>query len=230
MAVRWPEIDVRDFRGSTNPDKKIGDSHGGEFPATSKPPNTMKIPELIQRIWRRLELFIPNPVSILRRLILQIRGMRIGTGTPLPKCAVTWPHQVRIGDCCVLQPEIFFNVDHYWIPGPMITLGDRVFVGRGVEFNCRERIRVDDDAMIAAGCRLIDCDHGTGSDGLIRENAIASAAIVVGKGAWLGAGVIVLKGVQIGEGAVIGAGSVVTKSVPSHEIWVGVPAKFLRRR
>ncbi len=112
----------------------------------------------------------------------------------------------------------------------MITLGDRVFVGKGVEFNCRKQIVVSDDALIAAGCRLIDCDHGTKPDALIRTQEISSAGIVVGKGAWLGAAVIVLKGVTIGDGAVIGAGSVVTKSVPAGEIWAGIPAKFLRHR
>jgi acetyltransferase-like isoleucine patch superfamily enzyme len=111
----------------------------------------------------------------------------------------------------------------------MITVGDRVFIGRGVEFNCRKRITVGDDALIAAGCHLIDCDHGT-ADGLIRTQEITSEEIVVGKGAWLGAAVIVLKGVKIGDGAIIGAGSVLTKSVPAGEIWAGVPAKFLRHR
>lgn len=190
----------------------------------------MKTSELVQRLWRRLELHMPSPLSILRRAVWQIRGLQIGPGTHLPKCSVTWPHQVRIGANCILQPEIFFNVDHFWVPGPMIKLGDRVCIGRGVEFNCRESIRVEDDALIAAGCRLIDCDHGMAPGRLIRSQPILSAGIVVGKGAWLGAAVIVLKGVQIGEGAVIGAGSVVTKSVPAHEIWAGVPARFIRNR
>jgi acetyltransferase-like isoleucine patch superfamily enzyme len=33
----------------------------------------------------------------------------------------------------------------------------------------------------------------------------------------------------LGDGAVVGAGSIVTRSVPSHELWAGVPAKFIRR-
>ena len=33
----------------------------------------------------------------------------------------------------------------------------------------------------------------------------------------------------LGDGAVIGTGSVVTYSVPPHEVWAGVPAKFIRR-
>ena len=47
---------------------------------------------------------------------------------------------------------------------------------------------------------------------------------------WIGANVIVLRGVRIGTGAIIAAGAVVNKDVPSFEIWGGVPAKFLKKR
>jgi acetyltransferase-like isoleucine patch superfamily enzyme len=44
----------------------------------------------------------------------------------------------------------------------------------------------------------------------------------------IGAGSIILGGITIGENAMIGAGSVVTKDVPSNELWMGSPAKFVR--
>lgn len=47
---------------------------------------------------------------------------------------------------------------------------------------------------------------------------------------WVGARVVILRGVRIGHGAVIAAGGVVTKDVPAMEIWGGVPARFIRRR
>lgn len=50
-------------------------------------------------------------------------------------------------------------------------------------------------------------------------------APVVGNGVWIGANVVVLRGVQIGDGAVIAAGAVVTKDVARNEIWGGVPAR-----
>lgn len=49
------------------------------------------------------------------------------------------------------------------------------------------------------------------------------------KGATIGAGSTILPGIVIGENSIIGAGSVVTKNVPANEIWVGNPAKLLRK-
>ena len=52
---------------------------------------------------------------------------------------------------------------------------------------------------------------------------------VIGDDASIGSGSVILCGITIGASAVIGAGAVVTKSVPAGEIWVGNPARFLRR-
>jgi len=185
--------------------------------------------ELLQRAFRRLD-FAPGASSIFRRAMWQLRGADIGRGTHLPRAEVTWPHQVRIGRNCILQPDIFFNYDHYWTPGPSIVVGNRVFIGRGVEFNIQGRIEIGDDALIAAGCVFVDHDHGLDPDCVINRQAIRVMPISVGRGVWLGANVVVLKGVRIEEGAVVGAGSIVTKCIPAGEIWAGNPAHFLRRR
>lgn len=49
------------------------------------------------------------------------------------------------------------------------------------------------------------------------------------RGATVGAGSTILPGLTIGENAMIGAGSVVTKNVPAGEVWVGNPAKFIKK-
>lgn len=49
------------------------------------------------------------------------------------------------------------------------------------------------------------------------------------RGATIGAGSTILPGIVIGENSIIGAGSVVTKNVPANEVWVGNPAKYLRK-
>lgn len=55
-------------------------------------------------------------------------------------------------------------------------------------------------------------------------------APIIQDGVWVGANVVILRGVHIGSGAIIAAGAVVTKNVPPNEIWGGVPARFLKSR
>lgn len=52
----------------------------------------------------------------------------------------------------------------------------------------------------------------------------------IGHEVWIGAGVIVRRGVQIGDGAIVGAGSVVNRDVPPYAIVAGVPATVKRMR
>jgi len=53
--------------------------------------------------------------------------------------------------------------------------------------------------------------------------------IRIGRGAWIGAGSIILPGVTIGERRVVGAGSVVTRDVPQLSVVAGNPAPFIRQ-
>jgi len=52
---------------------------------------------------------------------------------------------------------------------------------------------------------------------------------LVKKNASVGAGTVILGGICIGENSMIGAGSIVTKDVPANELWLGNPAKFIRK-
>lgn len=47
---------------------------------------------------------------------------------------------------------------------------------------------------------------------------------------WIGANATILKGVIIGEGAVVAAGSLVINDVPPYAIVGGVPAKVIKYR
>jgi sugar O-acyltransferase (sialic acid O-acetyltransferase NeuD family) len=51
----------------------------------------------------------------------------------------------------------------------------------------------------------------------------------IGTGAYLGAGSVVRESTAIGPWSLVGAGSVVLDDVPSGEVWVGNPARRLRR-
>ena len=57
----------------------------------------------------------------------------------------------------------------------------------------------------------------------------AKTAPVIGDGVWLGAKVIVLRGVTIGARAAVAAGAVIVRDVPAGELWGGVPGHMLSR-
>lgn len=52
--------------------------------------------------------------------------------------------------------------------------------------------------------------------------------IKIGDRVWLGANVVVMKGVTIGKNSIIGMNSVVSKDIPENSVAVGSPAKVIR--
>jgi serine acetyltransferase len=180
----------------------------------------------------RLRALAARKAAQLRTARLKALGMQVGRGTLLPRVHVTWPHQVSLGSDCVLEHDIHFKFDGIYAPGPTIVVRDRVFIGCGCEFNVRRGVEIGADCLIASGCKFIDHDHGTARrDVPMNQQADgAEAAITLEEDVWLGANVVVLKGVRIGRGAIVAAGGIVTKSIPPYEIWGGVPARKLRDR
>jgi acetyltransferase-like isoleucine patch superfamily enzyme len=168
--------------------------------------------------------------SVIRKIWFSFLGMKVGSETMLPKMTVTWPHQVKIGKACQLEEHIQFKFDGIWKPGPSISIGDKVFIGSNCEFNIRKGITIGDYSNIASSCHFIDHDHGKSNGSLIGSQIGIEKEIIVGKDVWLGCNVIILKGVEINDGVIIGAGSVVTKSIPTNEIWAGIPAKKIGER
>ena len=185
---------------------------------------------LLQKLFFRLRFHLALRPR-LRKIWWQMLGARFGAGTEVPCLDMTWPHQVSVGRKCVLEDDVFFKYAHSWQPGCAIVIQDNVFIGKGCEFNIRQRIEVGHDCLIASGCKFIDHDHDiTRGEGPMHSLDGAEAEIVLKPDVWLGVNVVVLKGVIIGEGAVVGAGAVVTKSIPAYEIWAGIPARKIGQR
>ena len=92
-------------------------------------------------------------------------------------------------------------------------------------------VRIGAKVEIAPNCGFYCYDHGTAPGIPVMDQPLTSKGdVVVGDGAWLGYGAVVLQGVTIGEGAVIAAGAVVTRDIPANAIAAGSPAKVIRFR
>ena len=102
------------------------------------------------------------------------------------------------------QRGVVFGSEPY-----LITLGDRVRIGRGVTF----------------------VTHDGATNAFRREKKYqgihAFGRITVEDDTFIGLNAIILPGVHIGKSCVIGAGSVVTHDVPDRSVAAGVPAKVI---
>ena len=123
----------------------------------------------------------------------------------------------RIGDCCRIGTFVEIQRD--------TTLGKGVRV-QSHTFIC-SNIVIEDDVFIGHNVSFVNDRYPTSFKA--NTGSWKTEGVLVGRGASIGTGAVVLCGVEIGEGAVIGAGSVVTRDVMPHTIVAGVPAKTIRK-
>ncbi|MBA3414498.1 MAG: serine O-acetyltransferase [Chloroflexia bacterium] len=102
---------------------------------------------------------------------------------------------------------------------PGATLGRGVMIDHGMGVVIGETAVVGDDCSIFQGVTL----GGTGKQGGKRHPTLGNRVVV-------GVGASVLGDILVGDGARIGAGSVVLKDVPPGATAVGIPGRVVTRR
>lgn len=135
--------------------------------------------------------------------LVNLYGCIIGDGTRIG-CFVEIQKNAEIGRNCKISSHTFICEG--------VRIEDEVFIGHGVMFTNDRYPR----ATAQGG-------------GLQTEADWTVIPTVVKRGASIGSNVTILCGVTVGEGALVGAGSVVTRDIPANEIWVGNPARFLKK-
>lgn len=98
-------------------------------------------------------------------------------------------------------------------------LGKNTEIGNFTVINCQDGVEIQDNVKVGYHCVISSrstIDNRRGK-------------IILKKNCNLGANSVVMPGVSIGENSIVGANSFVNRSIPPNEIWVGTPAKFLKK-
>ena len=109
-----------------------------------------------------------------------------------------------------------------------IFIGDNVWIGHETMIVASAPVNIGDNVNIAPRCYI-----GTGTHDIdIMAPSVAgkgkSYPISIEEGVWCCTHVVVLPNTTIGGHSILAAGAVVNKSIPSGQLWGGVPAKFIR--
>lgn len=102
---------------------------------------------------------------------------------------------------------------------PAATIGRRFFIDHGMGVVIGETTVIGNDVLIYQGVTL----GGTGKETGKRHPTVCDNVVI-------GAGAKVLGNILIGTGARIGAGSVVIDSVPEHSTVVGIPGRIVQQK
>ena len=134
-------------------------------------------------------------------------------------------------------PGAEFRPGAYAIACSKISIGSRVTVRAGCMLFADPRegvggtISLEDDVLIGSAVHIYVNNHyfNDPSIPIIDQGHCLPRSVVIKRGAWIGAGSIILPGVSIGRNSVIGAGSIVTKDIPSFCVAVGNPARVIKK-
>lgn len=145
---------------------------------------------------------------------------------PLADCKAYIPENTNVWQFCVILPDAKIgsncNICSHCLIENDVLIGDNVTIKCGVQL--WDGIRIADNVFVGPNVTFTNDKYPRS-----KQYPDTFWQTTISKGASIGAGAVILCGITIGEKAMIAAGSVVTKDVPAGELWMGNPAKFLRK-
>jgi len=113
-------------------------------------------------------------------------------------------------------------------PGAAIIL-DRGVGLSGTSVCAALRIHIGEGTFVGAGAMIFDNDfHAPLGEWNWGDAAPDNPRpVIIGRGAFIGARALILKGVTIGDRAIVGAGAVVTRDVAARQLVAGNPARVI---
>jgi acetyltransferase-like isoleucine patch superfamily enzyme len=178
--------------------------------------------------------------SLFWRLEAQFKGVKFEGKSEFlgrPMISIAGGGRIVLGDGIQVSSSVRANPLGCFQPCALRALvsGAQLLISRNVGMSgtvlcAAKSIEIGEGTIFGSGAMVIDNDFHVpeGEWGWSYDTSICGSVarpIKIGRGVFVGARAIILKGVEIGDRAVIGAGAVVTKDVPARHVAVGNPAR-----
>lgn len=154
------------------------------------------------------ELLAEPPIRMLGSLVVRGGRTQVGAFTSLADGVES--QSSTIGRYCEFAPDVLIGATGH----PLTWLGVNSFQYKKATWGWHPS---------ADRSEVIDPEAGG-------RASFRGEPSVVGHDVWIGAKVVILRGVTIGDGAVVAAGAVVTEDVAPYSIVGGIPARPIRDR
>jgi acetyltransferase-like isoleucine patch superfamily enzyme len=149
-----------------------------------------------------------------------------------PTAEIRRPHLVSIGNHVAIDSGVYITTN--------AEIGDYVHIAPYVTVIGGEKARLvmGNFTNLAAGCRVVCGSDKFNGDGLIGpatipdkyKDAMKTEPVIMENFANVGSNAVIMPGVTLAEGSVVGACSLVTESTEPWTIYIGVPARPLKKR
>ena len=148
---------------------------------------------------------------------------------------------IRSGTCIYSDVTIGDSVSfgHNAIVRENVRIGKHTMIGTGVviDGSCEigERVSIETGAYIPTNCRIEDSvflgPHSvlTNDKYMTQKKKTKLVGPTIRRGASIGANSLLMPSIEVGEGSIVGAHSLVMHDIPPRSIYVGVPAKKLKK-
>jgi acetyltransferase-like isoleucine patch superfamily enzyme len=159
--------------------------------------------------------------------------------------------QIDIGHSLI----IYHNCDVLVTDQGRLNIGNNCIIGSNFRLYCKENITLGNAVLISWNVFISDYDgHPLDPDHRYQEILYMQSRffpsfssrkqlkpdqnfhpqyvckpVIIDDNVWIGANVIILKGVHIGSGSILAAGAVITKDVPPGCVAAGNPARVVKR-
>ena len=204
-------------------------------------PGTQTLPvesnRLPRQMLRRVNAVRRGLLNFLWLTEARVRGLELGAGIRLNGRPYLQRHpdsRIAIADGVWLNSSLRSNPLGCSQPVVLRTLRPdaEIILGRGVGLSsssvcAARRIHIGEGTFVGVGVMIFENDFHSPVGEWTWGDATPEnpRPIIIGRGVFIGARAIILKGVTIGDRAVVGAGAVVTRDIPARQRAAGNPAR-----